>query len=157
MKYIFLYLVIIAASGSGFSQIIEADTQSEFPGGMSAFYDFVSKNIQYPKQAQKSRIVGIVFVEFYVDEQGHVNSDSVHIVPAARMREVAGDELADQITSNKYLEKEALRVIKTSPAWIPAKENGKPIAEKIVFPVSFDKDLFTRPKKNTQKSKIRMA
>jgi protein TonB len=157
MKQIPLLLFIICSCVSGFSQIPETDIQTEFPGGMGAFYDFVIKNIRYPKQAQKNKILGIVFVEFYIDELGHVNKDSVRIVPASRMREVAGDELADQITSNKFLEKEALRVIKTSPAWIPGNEGGKPVAEKIVFPVSFDKDLFTRPRKNTKKNKIRMA
>jgi protein TonB len=156
MKPLFLFVFITIVIQSH-GQILVEDTQSEFPGGMSAFYDYVSNHLEYPKQAQKDKISGIVFVEFYIDEKGSVNKDSVHIVSASRMREVAGDELADQITSNKFLEKEAIRVIKTSPAWIPGNSGGKPIAEKIVFPVSFDKELFTKPKKNTHKSKIRMA
>lgn len=157
MKPLFLSLLVITASFYSYSQIPEKGTQAEFPGGMNAFYDFVSKNLQYPKPAQKNSIAGIVFVEFYIDEQGNVTKDSVHIVPASRMREVAGDALADEITTDKFLEKEAVRVIQSSPAWIPGKERGRPIAEKIVFPVSFDKELFTRPKKPTQKNKVRTA
>lgn len=157
MNRFFLLLFVVANSFYSYSQIPESDTPAQFPGGMTAFYDFVSGNLQYPKETQKKSILGIVFVEFYIDEQGNVSKDSVHIVPASRMRDVAGDALANEITTNKFLEKEAIRVIQSSPPWIPAKEGGTPVAEKIVFPVSFEKDLFTRPKKSTQKSKVRTS
>ena len=153
MKSFFLFLFIAVSSVYSHGQILQEDTETEFPGGMSAFYDFVINNIIYPKQAHRNKISGIVFVEFYIDEQGKVNQDSVRIVPASEMRRVAGDELANEITSNRFLEREAIRVIKKSPAWIPGKESGRPVAQKIVFPVSFDKDLFKSPRKG----KIRMA
>ena len=154
MKQFLFFLIMVSALADGRAQILPGDTETEFPGGMTAFYEFVSDNIQYPKQAQKNSISGIVFIEFYISQSGFVNKDSVRIVPASEIREVAGDELADQVTSNKFLEREALRVIKKSPRWIPGKESGRPIAQKIVFPVSFDKDLF---KKKPVKNKPRMA
>lgn len=42
----------------------------EYPGGQEALYEFIKKNIKYPKEAKKKKIEGVVLLEFTVDETG---------------------------------------------------------------------------------------
>ena len=44
--------------------------QPKYAGGIQAFYEAISKNMSYPKQARRRRIQGIVYVQFIVDETG---------------------------------------------------------------------------------------
>lgn len=46
----------------------------EFPGGMSALVDFMSKNVKYPKSAIDNDIEGKTFVEFVVEKDGSVSN-----------------------------------------------------------------------------------
>ena len=48
------------------------EDQPEFPGGMSAFFKYVSDNMVYPSQARRMGIEGRVYVQFVVDKDGKV-------------------------------------------------------------------------------------
>lgn len=102
------------------------DTIAQFPGGIEEFYNHVKSNLNYPVTAVRDSITGTVLVEFVIDKDGNVKSESVRVVQG-----LYGD-----------CDVEAIRVIKASPAWIPARSLEKPVQQLVKFPVcfSFSKD-----------------
>lgn len=91
----------------------------EFPGGDTALMQYINKSIKYPVIAQENGIQGRVVVTFVINKDGKV-------VDAQVVRGV-----------DPALDKEALRVINTLPAWKPGKQRGKPVRVKYTFPVLF--------------------
>ena len=90
----------------------------EFPGGEDALRKYLIEHTKYPKNARKNKISGTVNVLFVIDENG---------------------EIGDVLVSNSVdptLDKEAIRVVKNMPNWIPGKIHGKPV--KSVQPLWFD-------------------
>lgn len=90
-----------------------------FPGGQSELLSFIGKNLKYPTIAQENGTQGRVICQFVVGKDGQV-------------REVTIVRSLDP-----YCDKEAIRVIKSMPKWIPGKQNGKPVAVKYTVPITF--------------------
>ena len=80
---------------------------------------YIQKHSNYPKQAVKDRIEGIVFIAFTIDEVGKV--DNVKLEKGLR----------------KDLNEVALKTIKNMPNWYPARLNGKPIRREMTLPITF--------------------
>ena len=99
---------------------VVAETMPEFPGGNAALMKYISENIKYPVIAQEQGIQGRVVCQFTVNKDG-----SVVDVEVARS---SGDA---------SLDKEAVRVIKSTPKWKPGKQRGKAVRVKYTVPVSF--------------------
>ena len=95
------------------------DEMPQFPGGHNALLEFLTKNIKYPKSAEKEGIQGRVIVTFVVDKDGTINNQKVvkSVHPA--------------------LDAEALRIVGSMPKWVPGKQNGQPVAVKYTIPISF--------------------
>ncbi len=91
----------------------------DFPGGMGALMQFLSKNIKYPTIAQENGTQGRVIVQFVVNRDGSIVDPRV-------VKSV-----------DPYLDKEALRVIGTMPKWKPGMQRGKPVRVKYTVPVMF--------------------
>ncbi len=90
----------------------------EFPGGEDALRKYLIEHTKYPKNARKNKISGTVNVLFVIDEKG---------------------EIGDVLVTNSVdptLDKEAIRVVKNMPNWIPGKIRGKPV--KSLQPLWFD-------------------
>lgn len=90
-------------------------------GGEEGLMNFIAANTQYPKEAQKDSISGVVFLVFVVDTTGQVT---------------------DVQTMNKKigygLEEEAIRVLKlTSGMWIPAKQRDNLVSIRLRIPLRF--------------------
>ena len=98
-------------------QVVEV--MPEFPGGMAECLKFLGKNIKYPTIAQENGVQGRVIVQFVVNRDGS-------IVDPVVVRSV-----------NPYLDKEALRVIKSMPKWKPGQQRGKAVRVKYTVPVTF--------------------
>jgi periplasmic protein TonB len=88
-------------------------------GGLEGFYKYVNSVIKYPAQARRMQIEGRVFVEFVVDRSGNITD-----VVAVKGIGAGCDE-------------EAIRVVKNSPPWIPGKQRGKPVRQRMVLPITF--------------------
>ncbi len=82
-------------------------------------YAWLSDNIVYPPAASEEGIQGRVVVEFVVGKDGSITNARV-----VRTRHPA-------------LDKEALRVIKAMPNWIPGRHNGQPVKVTYTLPVTF--------------------
>ena len=90
-----------------------------FPGGNSALMKFLNENIHYPVVAQENGVQGRVVISFVVERDGHITD-----VQVAR-------------SVDPSLDKEAQRVVKSMPKWIPGKQNGSAVRVKYNVPVSF--------------------
>jgi TonB family protein len=93
--------------------------QPSFKGGISAFYDYLSRAIRYPFDAQTAGVQGKVFLSFIVEKDGNINDI--------------------RLARNLYpsLDDEAIRVLKASPKWIPGKSRGIPERVKYNIPIIF--------------------
>ncbi len=88
-------------------------------GGMQAFYDFVSHNLNYPSRATRAGIEGRVFVQFVVEKDGSLTDIKV-------VKGIGGG-----------CDEEAVRVISTAPKWKPGKQRGRPVRVRMIMPISF--------------------
>ena len=91
----------------------------EFNGGEAAMYKWLSDNIVYPSAASEEGVQGRVVVEFVVGKDGSITN-----VRVVRPRHPA-------------LDKEAVRVVKAMPKWIPGRNNGQPVKVTYTLPVTF--------------------
>lgn len=91
----------------------------QFPGGDAELMKYLSNNIHYPTIAAENGIQGRVTVQFVVKRDGSVGEVKV----------VRGKD--------PDLDKEAVRVVKTLPNFIPGKMNGQPVNVWFTLPVNF--------------------
>lgn len=92
---------------------------AQFPGGEEALYKFIGNNLRYPVIAQENGDQGRVQVSFVVSETGKITN-----VKIARGK-------------TPELDKEAVRVVKSLPNFIPGKQNGHPVKCKYILPIVF--------------------
>ena len=110
-----------AHASSDDSQVFQiVEEMPSFPGGgMPECLKFLSKHLKYPAISQENGVQGIVSVQFIVEKDGSISNPKV-------IRGV-----------DPYLDKEALRVVKTMPKWKPGKQRGKPVRVSYTVPVIF--------------------
>ncbi|MCC8062701.1 MAG: energy transducer TonB [Rikenellaceae bacterium] len=100
--------------------VIIAETMPSFQGGdINTFSRWCAKNIVYPPIAQDNGSQGKVTVQFVVERDGSIS----HVVV---LRGV-----------DKYLDEEAVRVVKSAPKWKPGENRGKPVRVYIQVPINF--------------------
>ena len=90
-----------------------------FPGGQAALMSYLSNNIKYPQIAMENGVQGRVVCTFVVERDGSITD----------IRVVRGVDPS--------LDKEAIRVLKSMPHWIPGKQNGSAVRVKFTVPVTF--------------------
>ena len=95
------------------------EQQPSFPGGQSALLSWLSSNIHYPPVAEENGIQGRVVVSFVVEPDGSISN--VQVVRGV----------------DPSLDKEAVRVTKAMPKWVPGKQNGQAVRVKYNLPVTF--------------------
>ena len=96
-----------------------AEVMPKFPGGIPGLMQYLARNIKYPTIAQENGTQGRVIIQFVVERDGSITD-----VRVAR-------------GVDPYLDKEAVRVVKSMPKWIPGKQNGKAVRVKFTVPVMF--------------------
>ena len=90
-----------------------------FPGGPSALMQYLSSNIKYPVVAEENGVQGRVVCTFVVERDGSITD--VRVIKSV----------------DPSLDKEAVRVVKSMPKWIPGKQNGSAVRVKYTVPVTF--------------------
>lgn len=95
------------------------DTPPSPVGGLKAWSRHLSENLTYPTTARMKRIQGTVLVSFIVNTDGTIE----------------GIELVQGIGGG--CDEEAIRIIKSSPAWIPGMIKGKAVRTRMKIPLSF--------------------
>ncbi len=88
-------------------------------GDLKAFQAWISQQIQYPDEAAKLGIEGRIAVSFVIGKTGKI--EDIKLVRSA----------------DPMLNEDALRVLKTSPDWHPARQGGVVVRQQFVRPLSF--------------------
>jgi TonB family protein len=101
----------------------------QFPGGMQALMEFLSKNIRYPKEAFEANKQGRVIANFVIEKDGSISEAKV-------VKSV-----------DPSLDEEAVRVINAMPHWMPGRQSGKAVRVKYTVPINFRLDG-SKPKDN---------
>ncbi len=97
--------------------VVEESAEPE--GGMAAFYKYVGKEMDYPKQARRMGVEGRVFVQFVVDKDGSLTDIKV-------LKGIGSG-----------CDEEAVRVLQAAPKWKPGKQRGRPVKQRMSIPIVF--------------------
>ena len=80
---------------------------------------WLGQNMHYPPLAEENGVQGTVVCQFIVERDGSISD--VRVIRGA----------------DPSLDKEAVRVIKSMPNWIPGKQNGQTVRVKYTMPIRF--------------------
>ena len=89
----------------------------EFNGDL---YDYLAKEIKYPKSALENGVQGKVTLSFIINKNG----------------EVSDVEVLGKVGFG--CDEEAMRVIKEMPKWKAGEQNNRKVAVKLVLPIMFE-------------------
>lgn len=95
------------------------EVMPQFPGGNSDLMRYLGANIKYPTIAAENDIEGRVVLKFVVGKDGNISD-----IQVIRSLDPSCD-------------REAIRVVKSMPKWIPGMQNGYPVAVYFTLPVLF--------------------
>lgn len=95
------------------------EVMPQFPGGNAELMRYLSANIKYPTIAAENGIEGRVVLKFVVGKDGGISN--IQVVRAL----------------DPSCDKEAVRVVKGMPKWIPGMQNGHAVAVYFTLPVLF--------------------
>ena len=96
------------------------EVMPKFKGGNKAMMEFLMMNMKYPASAAKAKQQGRAVVGFVVGKDGTISD--------VQIKKSAGHAVLDE---------EAMRVVKSMPAWEPGKQKGKPVNVKYYVPITF--------------------
>ena len=129
MKYGLIALFLIAFNTTAFANqsidSILADTlkqdsiSAQFPGGMDLFYNYLKSSIKYPVISRLHGVQGKVILKFVVDSSGQVSNVKV------------------KKGLDRHTNREAVRIMRLSPHWIPGTIKGAKVSYVYYIPVSF--------------------
>lgn len=90
-------------------------------GDLVTFRNYVAKNIRYPEEAfYNKKMQGKSYIRFIVDWNGEVKDVSIY-----------------KSSGFKPLDKEAVRVVQSSPKWTAARNNSICVPQQFILPVEF--------------------
>jgi len=98
---------------------LAVEQNPEFAGGMNALLKFLQKNLRYPTPAVNANVMGKVYMQFVVGQDGSITK-----VDVLKGIGFGCDE-------------EAQRVVKLMPKWSPGRQSGRAVAVKFTLPINF--------------------
>jgi protein TonB len=121
----------LSALGSGNSLVIDKKDDNniyldisimpEYKGGIEALYKYFGLNVEFPEAAKRAEVSGLVSVGFVVEKDGSISGVKINGCDAP----------------NYGFEEEAMRVVKSMPAWKPGVHNGHPARVQFSLPIKF--------------------
>ena len=111
--------VPVSWAGADILNAADLDVKPQFPGGEAAFYRYLESTVNYPELEREQGVQGKVFVEFTVDRNGFIQD-----VKAVR-------------PISEGLDREAVRVIRSMPRWMPGTKGGEPVNCRYALGVNF--------------------
>ena len=98
---------------------LSVEQNPEFAGGMNALLKFLQKNLRYPTPAVNANVMGKVYMQFVVGQDGNISK--VDILKGIGFG----------------CDEEAQRVVKLMPKWSPGRQSGRAVTVKFTLPISF--------------------
>ena len=118
-------------------KIIEIpDVDPMYPGGSHVMTRFISTSLRYPREAAENDIQGLVVYNFVVELDGSMSDFEI------------------MHRAHPLLDEEALRIIKSMPAWRPAVYKGKNVRARHYVPMYFKLNKGGRPTSYAQQRKV---
>lgn len=111
--------VIVAEKPVEEKPFVTVEQMPTFPGGEIEMQKFIRDNLKYPVVAQEAGIQGRVTLRFVVSKTGAIEDVTV----------VRGIDPS--------CDKEAVRVVKSMPKWVPGKQNGLNVPVYFNLPIQF--------------------
>ncbi len=96
------------------------DKYAMYPNGKKGINSVISKKIKIPLKVIKNKLGGIVILKYVVDEEGYVTDIEV------------------EKSANKYIDKAAVKSLKSMKRWIPAKVANKNVRIGYKHPFRFN-------------------
>lgn len=95
------------------------ETIPGYEGGLGEFYNYLGSHIKYPDADRRKEISGKVIMSFVVEKDGKISNIKI----------------LHSVSPN--IDREAIRVVKNSPAWIPGTQFGRPVKVLYTLPIQF--------------------
>ena len=137
LKNIILIIALQLINGSTFAQEVPVrkvenapqedmiydivDEPADFPGGVVALKKYMAENLRYPQMAVENELQGKCYLQFIVTETG----------------EITNIKVKKGVPNCPECDKEAIRLVKSMPKWIPGKKKGKAVDSTFNLPVTF--------------------
>ena len=99
--------------------LADVEKLPEFPGGLTEFYKFIGKNFKMSAEANKIKVKGKAYMQFIIEKDGSLSDIKTIKDPGYGL----GDE--------------AIRVLKLSPKWTAATQEGKAVRVMYSLPITF--------------------
>ena len=99
------------------SVFVAVEVMPHFKNG--DFLTYIAQNVRYPANSYLNHIQGKVFVQFIIEHDGSLTNAKI-------IRPVSPD-----------IDAEALRVINSSPKWLPGIQNGRTVRVIFTVPITF--------------------
>ena len=99
--------------------LADVEKLPEFPGGLAKFYKFIGENFKMSAEANKIKIKGKAYMQFIIEKDGSLSDIKTIKDPGYGL----GDE--------------AIRVLKLSPKWTAATQEGKAVRVMYSLPITF--------------------
>ena len=143
LRYLLIFVLIALATGIGVAAIISpsghmrgiirkvlrlpedttiydnVDVMPTYHSDIDALYRHIAAEMHYPEGALADSVQGRVIVRFVVEKDGRLTHFEVKHTPDERLSD------------------EAIRVLKLTEPWVPAKNRGQDVRCHFVMPVSF--------------------
>lgn len=142
-------LIIISSQLQTFGQessndkFVIVEQTATFPGGIKKFYEHIYNELKYPKDISKKKNIGTAYIEFFVNEDGYIDKDSIRAIPVSEVEKTLPPRIdgtrPEIIDVPESCKQEAIRSILTSPRWNPGNLKGVPRRQKFVMPIKFGK------------------
>lgn len=130
MKTLFCFIALfISFSDFALAQVDTSDVHvstevlPEPECGWQAYYQFLGKEIKFPKTEREAGVEGKAIIQFVVEKDGSISG--VEPLPGTEDK------------TPKAMIDEAVRVIKLSPKWKPGMQDGVPVRCKYFIPIRF--------------------
>lgn len=95
------------------------ETRPEPEGGLRSFYRYISRRLRYPSEARRKGVAGRVYIRFDINTDGTVGNVRV-------LRGIGSG-----------CDKEAVRIIKNGPQWVPGTQRGRFVKTMMTIPITF--------------------
>jgi protein TonB len=97
------------------------EIESEFPGGAHGWVQYMLHRLRYPQRAFERHIEGKPAVTFMVDSEGRIETGDMYM----------------QRSVEYSIDQTVLQLIRDSPAWTPATQDGRPVRSYKTQPFGF--------------------
>ena len=95
------------------------EDMATFPGGSKALMQYIANNIRYPGIARDNSIQGTVVLKLIIEADGSISEVEL-------LRGIGGG-----------CDREAIRLVKNMPKWIPAQQNDRNVRVQVILPIRF--------------------